>query len=44
MGSTALRKQFADIADAMDAGRGIVDTVRESLVVLDKEIRVIAGR
>ncbi|KAA0693310.1 histidine kinase [Neorhizobium sp. P12A] len=43
MGSTAFRTQFSDIADAWTLAEGIVDTVRESLLVLDKELRVIAA-
>jgi chemotaxis protein methyltransferase CheR len=43
MGSTAFRRQFADVADAWALAEGIVDTVREPLLVLDNELRVIAA-
>src|SRR6204780_40402 len=37
------RKQFADIQDAYALAHAIVDTVREPLVVLDDELRVVAA-
>jgi chemotaxis protein methyltransferase CheR len=43
MHSTALRKQFTNVADACALAQGIVDTVREPVLVLDKELRVVAA-
>lgn len=43
MQSTGFRKQFKSAADACALAQGIVDTVREPLVVLDGELRVIAA-
>lgn len=43
MRSTAFREQFTDVADACALAQGIVDTVREPLLVLDKELRVVAA-
>ena len=37
------RQQFTDISDACALAQGIVDTVREPVLVLDKELRVIAA-
>jgi len=37
------RKQFTDVQDAFALAHAIVDTVREPLVVLDDELRVIAA-
>jgi two-component sensor histidine kinase len=37
------RKQFTDVQDAFALAHAIVDTVREPLVVLDDEIRVVAA-
>jgi two-component sensor histidine kinase len=37
------RKQFTDIQDAYALAHAIVDTVREPLVVLDDELRVVAA-
>jgi len=37
------RGQFTAIADACELAQGIVDTVREPVLVLDKELRVIAA-
>jgi two-component sensor histidine kinase len=37
------RKQFSDIQDAFALAHAIVDTVREPLVVLDDELRVVAA-
>lgn len=43
MHSTVFREQFSDVADACVLAQGIVDTVREPVVVLDKELRVVAA-
>jgi len=43
MHSTAFREQFTDVADACALAQGIVDTVREPILVLDKELRVVAA-
>lgn len=43
MHSTAFREQFTNVADACGLAQGIVDTVREPLLVLDKELRVVAA-
>ena len=43
MQRTNFRQQFTDIADACALAQGIVDTVREPVLVLDKELRVIAA-
>ena len=43
MHSTGFREQFTVIADALAFAQGIVDTVREPVLVLDKELRVIAA-
>src|SRR6202521_2511508 len=43
MQKTNFRKQFTNAADACALAQGIVDTVREPLLVLDKELRVIAA-
>ena len=37
------RKQFTDAADACALAQAIVDTVREPVLVLDKDLRVIAA-
>jgi two-component sensor histidine kinase len=37
------RKQFSEVEDACALAQAIVDTVREPLIVLDKELRVIAA-
>jgi two-component sensor histidine kinase len=37
------RKQFADIEDACALAQAIVDTVREPVLVFDKDLRVIAA-
>jgi two-component sensor histidine kinase len=37
------RKQFSDVQDAFALAHAIVDTVREPLVVLDDELRVVAA-
>jgi two-component sensor histidine kinase len=39
----SLREQFTAISDALAFAQGIVDTVREPVLVLDKELRVIAA-
>ncbi len=41
--STGFREQFTGIADAWPLAQGIVDTVREPVLVLDNELRVIAA-
>ncbi len=43
MPSTRFREQFTSVADASKLAQGIVDTVREPLLVLDKELRVVAA-
>jgi two-component sensor histidine kinase len=43
MKRTNFRQQFTDVADAWALAQGIVDTVREPVLVLDKELRVIAA-
>lgn len=43
MQATGFREQFAAIADACALAQAIVDTVREPVLVLDKELRVIAA-
>jgi chemotaxis protein methyltransferase CheR len=43
MQKTNFRKQFTNAADACALAQSIVDTVREPVVVLDKELRVIAA-
>jgi chemotaxis protein methyltransferase CheR len=43
MQSTNFREQFTDAADACALAQHIVDTVREPVVVLDKQLRVIAA-
>jgi chemotaxis protein methyltransferase CheR len=40
---TGFREQFTGIADAWALAQGIVDTVREPVLVLDKDLRVIAA-
>jgi hypothetical protein len=37
------RKQLTDLQHACAFAKAIVDTVREPLVVLDQDLRVIAG-
>jgi PAS domain-containing protein len=37
------RKQFVDVQDAWVLAHAIVDTVREPLVVLDQDLRVVAA-
>ena len=43
MQKTNFREQFTNVADACALAQSIVDTVREPVVVLDKELRVIAA-
>jgi two-component sensor histidine kinase len=43
MPGTGFREQFAAISDAWAFAQGIVDTVREPVLVLDKDLRVIAA-
>lgn len=43
MQATGFRQQFTDIADACALAQGIVDTVREPVLVLDNELRVVAA-
>ena len=43
MQPTGFREQFTAIADAWALAQGIVDTVREPVLVLDNELRVIAA-
>lgn len=43
MQPTNISEQFTAIADAWALAQGIVDTVREPVLVLDKELRVIAA-
>jgi two-component sensor histidine kinase len=40
---TGFREQFTVVSDALTFAQGIVDTVREPVLVLDKELRVIAA-
>jgi two-component sensor histidine kinase len=43
MRPTGFREQFTAVTDACAIAQAIVDTVREPIVVLDKELRVIAA-
>lgn len=43
MHSTAFREQFTNVVDACALAQGIVDTVRQPVLVLDKELRVVAA-
>jgi two-component sensor histidine kinase len=43
MHPTGFREQFTSVADACALAQGIVDTVREPILVLDKDLRVIAA-
>ena len=43
MQKTNFREQFTNVADACALAQGIVDTVREPVIVLDKGLRVIAA-
>jgi chemotaxis protein methyltransferase CheR len=40
---TGIREQFTAIADALALAQGIVDTVREPVLVLDEKLRVIVA-
>jgi PAS domain-containing protein len=40
---TKFREQFTEAADACALAQAIVDTIHELVVVLDKELRVIAA-
>jgi two-component sensor histidine kinase len=40
---TGFREQFTVVSDALAFAEGIVDTVREPVLVLDRELRVIAA-
>jgi two-component sensor histidine kinase len=41
--STVFKKQFSEVEDACALAQAMVDTVREPLIVLDKELRVVAA-
>ena len=43
MPERALRDRFTAISDAWALAQGIVDTVREPVLVLDKDLRVITA-
>src|SRR5580658_10724066 len=43
MHGTNFREQFTTVTDAWALAQGIVDTVREPVLVLDKDLRVIAA-
>ena len=43
MALNSFRKQFTDIEDACALAQAIVDTVREPVLVFDKDLRVIAA-
>ncbi len=43
MPQKVLRDRFAEISDAWTLAQGIVDTVREPVLVLDKDLRVITA-
>jgi hypothetical protein len=43
MQRTSFGQQFTDVADACALAQGIVDTVHEPVLVLDKELRVVAA-
>lgn len=43
MQKTNFREQFTNVTDACALAQGIVDTVREPVIVLDKALRVIAA-
>ena len=42
MQQTGFREQFTAIVDAWTLAQGIVDTVREPVLVLDQDLRVLA--
>ena len=37
------KKQFSEVEDACALAQAMVDTVREPLIVLDKDLRVVAA-
>jgi len=41
--ATNFRKQFTEVGDACVLAQAIVDTVREPILVLDKDLRVLAA-
>ena len=41
--ATHFRQQFTDVRDACALAQGIVDTVHEPVLVLDKALRVVAA-
>jgi two-component sensor histidine kinase len=41
--SPVFKKQFSEVEDACALAQAMVDTVRESLIVLDKDLRVVAA-
>ena len=41
MQKTNFREQFTNVADACALAQSIVDTVREPVIVLDKELRTV---
>src|ERR1700724_1879423 len=41
--SPVFRRQFSEVEDACALAQAMVDTVREPLIVLDKELRVVAA-
>jgi chemotaxis protein methyltransferase CheR len=43
MSLTNFRKQFIDVADACALAHAIVDSVREPILILDKDLRVVAA-
>lgn len=43
MQPTGFKQQFTDVADACSLAQSIVDTVREPILVLDEDLRVIAA-
>jgi len=43
MHATNFRKQFTEVGDACVLAQAIVDTVREPILVLDKDLRVLAA-
>ena len=43
MHQVGFREQFTSIVDSLTLAQGIVDTVREPMLVLDKDLRVITA-
>ena len=43
MSQTGFRQQFTNVSDACALAQAIVDTVREPVLVLDKDLRVVAA-